>query len=79
MTADTVYNYKPNYADVPGTILGSCLIGCYGKTTNNFSTLIPYLKQTNSVADNTKNWVDSVDIKSPTAQTVCVNILVFYQ
>lgn len=79
LAADTVYNYKPNYANVPGTILGSCLIGCYGKTTNNFSTLIPYLKQTNSVADNTKNWVDSVDIKSPTAQTVCVNILVFYQ
>lgn len=79
LTADTVYNYKPNYANVPGTILGSCLIGCYGKTTNNFSTLIPYLKQTNSIADNLKNYVDSVDIKSATAQTACINILVFYQ
>lgn len=79
LTADTVYNYKPNYANIPGAILGSCLIGCYGKTANNFSTLIPYVKQTNSVADNMKNWIDSIDIKSPIAQTVCINILVFYQ
>lgn len=68
--------FKPNYSSINGEIIASVLIGGISTNANQeILELIPNIAGTNK----TDNKVSSVVVKSSSAATIYINILVFYK
>ena len=68
--------FRPNYSSISGEIIASILIGGVSTSANQeILELIPNIAGTNK----TDNKVSSVVVKSSSAATIYINILVFYK